>query len=257
MRKHVYLSMTPESLVMSMLPPRDFGAYLAVGTQERARGPAMFLDLKEDFAGEGLDLADAAKRCEPHADGQPKRSVYVAIYRVLERVPLEAVNHLWLVTIDGRVLELSQGPVPSELPGKFHLYREICPVVPLIGSSLAPEAFCRHVTNPARAISVPRICFAELELAGLADDPRCGSAGNLPYWYLEHLRDCLEQLSPTKAMKTVERVAPEEFHYRCVKNGFFLGDQQGLLYYPFPSRAELESEHYVWWRSANAGFGPK
>ena len=34
MRTYVYLSMTPESLVASQLPPEEFGAYMAVGVKE-------------------------------------------------------------------------------------------------------------------------------------------------------------------------------------------------------------------------------
>ncbi len=33
---YLYLSMTPESLVASMLPPEQFGNYLAVGTRKSA-----------------------------------------------------------------------------------------------------------------------------------------------------------------------------------------------------------------------------
>ena len=34
----------------------------------------------------------------------PKRSVYLSAYRVLERVPLQAIGSLYLTTDDGRVL---------------------------------------------------------------------------------------------------------------------------------------------------------
>jgi hypothetical protein len=54
-----------------------------------------------------------------------------------------------------------------------------------------------------------------------------------------------------KHTKTVDRIHPQEFPYRCIKTGFYLGDQEKLLYYPFPSREELESTYYNWWRFAN------
>jgi hypothetical protein len=41
-----------------------------------------------------------------------------------------------------------------------------------------------------------------------------------------------------------------EFLYRTTKNGFFVGDQQTFLFYPFPGKEELEEKHYTWWRSA-------
>lgn len=251
---HLYLSMVPEALVASMLPPAEFGTYLAVGTRKRARGKAMFLDLKEGFQSDALDLASAAKRCVPHPDGQPKHSVYLAIYRVLERVPVNALNSLWLVTEDGRVLELQAGPAPEEFPVRFHLYQELCPVHPLIASSLHPMAFTRFITDPSQSICVPRICFVDLDLMGLANDPHHRAPGCLPYPYMEHIRDCLRELADdaTKHTKTVDRIHPEAFPYRCIKSGFFVGDQDATLHYPFPSSDELETTHYRWWRSANA-----
>jgi len=253
MANYLYLSMIPESLVVSMLPPREFGTYLAVGTEKRARGQAMFFDLTGDLLGEYFDLTTAARHCVPHTDGQPKHSVYVAVYRVLEHVPLQAVNSLWLTTKDGRSLELKQQELPHEFPGRFHLYQEICPVHPLIASLLPPWEFCRFITGRGKPIFVPKICFVDLELSEWADDPRNGRARDLPYPHLEHVRDCLLQLEGDvkKPTKTIDRVYPQQSHYRCIKNGFFLGDGTAVQYYPFPSREDLESKYHHWWRSAN------
>ena len=52
MSPYLYLSMTPESLVASMLPPDEFGAYLATGTRKRPQGKAMFFDIKPGFVSE-------------------------------------------------------------------------------------------------------------------------------------------------------------------------------------------------------------
>jgi len=245
---YLYLSMIPESLVASMLPPEEFGRYLAVGTRKQSRGQAMFFDLTGPFQSNCFDFEAVAQRCVAHAGGQPKHSLYLGIYRVMERVPIEAVNGLWLVTPQARVLELKRGPMPAEFHGKYHLYQELCPVHPLIASSLTPPDFCRFITDPSQAVYVPRICFAELELAELAEDPRRGRAGNLPYPQFDHLRNCFVGLEDDtgKHTKTVDRIHPHEFPYRCVKSGFFLGDQEEMLYFPFPSREELESKYYFW-----------
>ena len=43
MKEHyLYFSVTPEALIASGLQPEEFGSYLAVGTQKRARGQAVF-----------------------------------------------------------------------------------------------------------------------------------------------------------------------------------------------------------------------
>ena len=250
---YVYLSMTPEALVASMLPPMAFGIYLAVGTHKRSRGQAMYFDLKTDFQTDYFDMSKIADRCVRHPDNQPKRSVYVSIYRVLEHIPLEAVNNLYLATRDGRVLELRRANVPSTIGGRYHLYKEICPVHPLIASSLNPVEFSQFITDSSRPFYTPKICFVEMDLGELAEDPQNGCADNLPYHHLDHIRDCVLQLeSQHKHTKTVDRIEPLECRYRCIRSGFFLGDQHSLLYFPFPSVSELESTYHKWWRSADA-----
>ncbi len=252
MKSYLYLSLLPESLVASMLPPEEFGAYLATGTLKQPHGQAMFIQIRRDFQSRDFNLAEADARCVPHPDGRPKHSVYLAIYRVLERVPVDALESLWLITAHGRCLELKPTDPPRAYPGKAHLYREICPVHPLIASFLDPVSFTRFITDPAKPMHVPRIIFVELALSGLADDPQHGRADDLPYDNVDHIRQCLVELA-TKQTKTVDRVSQQTVLYRSVKNGsgFFLGDPQKILYYPYPSRDELESKYYVWWRCAN------
>jgi len=254
METYLYLSLTPEALVLSMLPPRDFGTYLATGTQKRSREQAIYLQLTGELDSDYFDLKGAHDNCVPHPDGQPKHSVYVSIYRVLEHIPLQALGSLWLATRDGRVLELTQQPLPSQFQGTYHLYQELCPVHPLIASRLDPPQFCRFITDPAVRISVPTICFAELDLAGLAEDPVSGHCENLPYKDIDHLKDCLKQLaSAAKTTKTVNRIQSEHVLYRCIKTGFFIGNQDRILYYPYPSAEQMETEHHDWWRSATLG----
>ncbi len=246
-----YLSVIPESLVLSMLEPKKFGTYLAAGTEKRAHEHAVYFDLKEDFNNEYFDLQSAEEQCVPHENGEPKHSVYASIYRVLEHVGLESLNSLWLATKDGRVLELQKGKMPETFDGKYHLYQELCPVSPLIVSSLNPKQFCNFITDPNVRISVPKICFLELELGELAEDPEKGSAYNLPYSNIGHLKDCVREVaSHKKTTKTVDRIWGNHVPYRVIKSGFYAGDQDGMVYYPFPSQKELETEHHEWWRSA-------
>jgi len=86
----------------------------------------------------------------------------------------------------------------------------------------------------------------------LAQDPQDGKVGDLPYRHIDHLSDCLLELGaqPEKHTKTVDRTQPQTCPYRAMETGFFIGDQEGLTYYPFPSVEELERDHHDWWRSA-------
>jgi hypothetical protein len=252
MRTYVYLSMTPESLVASQLPPEEFGAYMAVGTRKSAHGQVIFCDLREGYQSIEFDQKYLAEHCIPHADGQPKHSLYLGIYRVLERVPLAAINSLWLTSAHGQTLELKPAEQLPEVDDRYYLYQELCPVHPLIASKLTPHEFASFITRPDKPLFVPRICFLDFDLGEMAKDPENGKPNHLyypdPFW---HLRGCLLELlaDKRKHTKTVDRLHLQSFPYHCIKNGFYLGDPSGVRFFPFPTRTELEGKHYSWWRS--------
>lgn len=257
MKRYTYLSLIPESLVASQLPPIDFGNYYAVGSKKRSRGQAIFFDVDPARCGDTFDFAEAERRCVPHPDGKLRRSIYLAIYRVLERIPFEAIGKLHLTTGDGRVLSIDAAPYQPSTGPETHLYQELCPITPRIVSSLEPAAFAQSITNSAHAISVPRIAFCELQLNQLARDPDSKEIGELPYRNIGHIRDCIKEIEgrDNKQSKAVNRGLQADILYRMVKNGFFLGNGSQLLYYPLPSTAQLEREYYEWWRSAQNAFG--
>jgi hypothetical protein len=100
-------------------------------------------------------------------------------------------------------------------------------------------------------VNLPRIVFSDLMLGELAFDPLNGKADDLPYPYITHLRDVLSDFTAnTKDSKLVLKHVREGVLYRTVQTGFYVGDHDQFVYYPFPSRAELESTYYDWWRSA-------
>jgi hypothetical protein len=252
MAVYLYLNMLPESLIASMLPPQDFGTYMAVGTEKKSRGQAVFFEVDRSLASTYFPLGDIEKKCVTRADGQPKHSVYLSIYRVLEHVPLSAIGSLFITTRDGRVLEIKKTAKVPPCSHEFHLYQEISPVRPRVVSTLHPPEFVSFLTDPKHSIHVPKIFFADMRLGGLATDPVKGSSRDLPYATLEHLRDCLVALraSPSKGTKTVDRTPPEEIPLRAIQHGFFLGDVKELAFYPMPSEQELQTTYYEWWRSA-------
>jgi hypothetical protein len=253
MQTYLYLSLYPESLIASMLPPEEFGRYLSIGTTKRiSRQEAIFFELDIDLCAKEFDLSDISERCVPHSDGEPKHTVYYSIYRVLERVPIKAFKDMHLTTRQGKVLTLKQNPALPEISHCCFFYQEIIPVNPSIVSSLDPIKFAEFITDKKNKLYVPKICFVDLRLGKLADDPEEGSAADLPYSQLDNLRKCLQEIKNTadKHTKTVDRRHPEHFLFRTINHGFFVGSVQKLLYYPFPSEKELNSTYYEWWRSA-------
>jgi hypothetical protein len=253
MTVHLYLSLIPEALIASMLPPEDFGQYYATGHQYKSKGQAMFFEIDSSFRHEFFDIDGAVARCVSHPDGQPKNSVYVATYRVLEHVPVSAIGRLHLSTAYGQTLALSRQESIPTAPASLHLYQDLAPVNSLIVSTLDPAAHYASVTaKPAKFIRFPALCFVELGLGQLASDPEHGSVSDLPYSFINHLREALIVLNPqTKQSKLVHRVHSLEFPYRMVKNGFYVGSGPALAFYPMPSHEVLRQEHSTWWRLAN------
>ena len=249
---HLYLSLIPEALIASMLSPEEFGNYYAVGSKKKSRGQAIFFEIDPDFKTKYFHIEEAIRRCVPHEDGSPKRSIYLSVYRVLENVPLNALRKLYLVTQDGRTLgiDMSQD-LPAEEKG-LHLYHEIAPVPPLVVSSLAPKAlYDLIVRNPTSLIKLPAVCFVELRLGQLADDPQNGDVGDLPYENIDHLRNCLLELRDKPIhTKMVDRLPPRIIPYRTIKNGLFVGNVERLIYYALPPWDEIKKTSYAWWRSA-------
>lgn len=253
MKKHLYLSVIPEALIASMLTPEEFGVYYAVGSQKKSRGQAIFFEIDPDFRHDELPIEEGLDRCVVHDDGTPKRSIYISIYRVLEHIDLDMILKLYLVTQDGRVLGVDRGEACPSDTGGLHLYQEIAPVHPLVVSSLGPTEFYKLIVqDPTNLVNVPAICFAELRLGELAENPEYGGVGDLPYTNIDHMRQCLVDLrTKTVHTKMVDRISPTSFPYRTLKSGIFIGNQEKLLCFPLPPSNELRAKHYRWWRSAN------
>jgi len=252
MNVHLYLMCYQgEALVASHLSAEEFGRYMAVGSHKHTSGNLMFFEIDPDVKSDYLKTSLISQRCLPHSDGSPRRSKYMSIYRVLEHLPLNVYGQLHLVTRDGRVLSLSAASYDEQKNiERIHLYTELAPVTPRVVSTLDPLAFCRFITDPANPVSVPRIFFADSLIEREADGHL---AGYLPYPDPVHIVDCVTDLEKRKGKmtKTVERNPELIAFYRTVGKGFFLGDQTGIKYYPFPSKDDLEDLHHLWWRSAS------
>jgi len=240
-----------EALIASHLEPEAFGRYMAVGSEKNTRGNVLFFEIDPNLKSDYFRLQDIAERCKPTADGKPKRSKYVSAYRVLEHLDLSCFRKLYLTTVDGRVLalEATEYNTSDDLPGPS-LFEELCPVTPMVVSTLAPTGFIKFMTDPTNAISVPRIFFVDM----LLDRDETGKlAGYLPYRNPLHVIDCIKELedSGSKPTKTVTRTPNVAGFFRTIRRGFFLGDQTGLKFYKFPDRRVLEVEHSQWWHSAS------
>jgi hypothetical protein len=253
MSKYIYLTCNPEALVASMLPPQGFGYYLSTGTKKRNKGQSIFFEIDLGKIEKLIDMESLNKRCVAKPDGSPKSSVYLSVYRVLETIPIEALKSLYLTTDHGIVLELKKAVYDEakEPQNALHLYQELCPVNPLVASSLSPSLFLKRLTDESIPIVLPKLFFVELKLGELAANPLGGSAEYLPYPNTGHLRDCLEIIRGEyeKHMKTVNRIFTGELLYRTIESGFYVGAKDEMAFYPYPKMTELENINYEFFRA--------
>ncbi len=254
MTRHLYLSLIPEALIVSMLPPEEFGEYYTVGDKRKHNEQAIFIEIDPNFRHPFFRIDEAMARCVPHETGKPKKSVYVATYRVLENIPIEAMGKLYLATRYGKVLPLEKSEKLPAYNQNYYLYQEIAPVSVLVASTYDPVKFHYFMTHdPDTLISFPALAYMDLRLDNLDKDPEKGEIGSLPYDFIPILRDALVAIRDKNIhSKMVDRTHTVEHPYRTINTGIYIGSMDGLLYYPMPSPEELDRDHFDWWRSANA-----
>lgn len=254
MNVYFYLSVLPEALIASMYDPHKFGRYLATGVKRLDNGPAIFFELNPNAVMKAFDIAKPEDVCQPHEYGEPRKSSYLGIYRVLERTPLSALKVLHLTTRKGITLSLQGTDELPALDDKYYLYQELCPVSPRAVSSLAPEAFADYITDPSNPIGLPKLVFAHLNLGGLAMEPASAGTDDIPYSNVEHIRGCLLELAarPQKKAKVVNRDTVLQDVYPSLASGFYVGDGQQVIAFPMPDADTLSKDHNAWVRSAKA-----
>jgi hypothetical protein len=255
MTEFLYLSLIPEALIISHLPPDRFGAYMATGSKRQIEGPAVFIEVDQNADLSAFRMADARERCRPHADGTPRKSTYISVYNVLPRVPLNALQRAYLTTPSGLTLGVDPAPWEDKSDDQYFLYQELGPVYPRVVSNRSPAKFCDLVTDPDQLVSLPRLAFLDLRLGPLAKDPEAGDAGRISYQHLEHIRECLRSLHPDsgRSTKIVHRGMRPDILFSLVRCGLFVGDKSaGLKFFPLPGEEILERDRNLWWHSAQS-----
>jgi hypothetical protein len=251
---YYYLIFSPnEALIASQLEPKDFGMYMAQGSKKGSAEQLMYAEIEGGF-GDFFDWEFAEKKCVHHSDGRPKNSLYLSIYRVLEHIPLHVFKMMYLVTKDGRTLSLEQEEykTPENWKG-YALYKELCPVHPLIVSSLYPDGLADYIINDEDKITVPAIIFTDICTIDFDDKEHSGNIGGMYDRDLDHLRECIAALKTGegKLTKTVDRSFDSKFTYQIIENGIYVAREQSMIFFRMPSREILKQTAYDWARSAN------
>ena len=249
---HYYLATYPvEALIASGLDAKQFGAYMATGSGKGLGETFIFAEI-DGGAGRHFDWDYAKTKAVPHPDGSPKNSAYLSVYRVLEHVDLSTIRAVYLTTRDGRSLKLQQGDSIPQDDREYYIYQELCPIKPLVVSSLSVQAFAQTITNRKCKVHLPQIMFCDVKHIDIHNREQTGHTGGAFDRDLPHLQECIEQVKGNreKPIKTWRR-NNDSFSFQIVDTGIYIAGAKGtLLYYPMPSVENLKKIDYDWARSA-------
>jgi hypothetical protein len=258
-QKHLYMIVFPiNALVASQLEPAAFAQHYTIGSARHFQGKVIFAELDINFRDPYFRIDEYLEKTVPHEDGSPKRTKFISSYRVLEHVSLDSIKSMWLVTVNGRALELHSAPYTAEnVPGLIRIFQEIAPVRNLIASRLDQRSFGKYITGDV-AKGAARVCFTQIDLnieEFLAESRhREIIVSPIPDSNPYRLLDCLLELQQNtdKTVKTISLSSVlHSISYRVLRHGFWFFDNDGSdLFFPIPSTHELETTHYEWWRNA-------
>ena len=252
---YYYLTVYPmEALIASELDPESFGSYMATGSRKGSAEQLIFIEVEGGFPS-SFDWEFAKERCVVHSDGKPKHSLYLSIYRTLEQVPHSAMKSMYLVTKDGRSLQLfkSKSKIPGQWKG-YGMYQELCPISPLVVSWLNPQKFGEYMISDTDKVTVPALVFADVKVIDFDDFKNSGNVGSMYDRNLDHMRACIEAVqdeNEAKRTKTVDRSYSSSFTYQIIDTGIYAASADGVILFAMPTYEELRQSHYDWGRSAN------
>ncbi len=258
-QKHLYMIVFPiNALVASQLEPNAFAQHYTIGSARHFQGKVIFAELDINFRDPYFMIEEYLEKTVAHDDGSPKRTKFISSYRVLEHVPFSVIKKLYLVTVNGKALELSPGPYTAEnVPGLIRIFQEVAPVRNLIASRLDQRSFGKYITMDT-AKGASKFCFTQIDLnieEFLAESKhREVIVSPIPDSNPYRLLDCLLELQQN-ADKTVKTISLSSvlhsISYRVLRHGFWFFDKDdNSLFFPIPDVHELETTHYEWWKNA-------
>lgn len=259
-KTHLYMIVFPNNaLVASHLDPAHFGEHYTIGSAKHHEGKVIFAEIDPHFRDPYFDIDHYLAQTVPHSDGSPKKTKYICSYGVLEHMKLSAIKALYLVTVNGKVLELkSKTYAAHNEPGLVRVYQEICPLSNLVASTLDQRAFGKYITGGTRSKGAPKVFFTQydFDVAAFLKTTKHGHIKHspIPDTNLNRMLDYLHELErqPEKKTKTLNLVSTlAKVSYKVIRHGFWFAGPDEFVFFPMPSIAKLESDHYDWWRFAH------
>ena len=165
LEKHLYMIVFPvNALVASQLNPAEFAEHYTTGSSKHFKGKVMFVEIDNQYRNMHFDIDHYLSLTVPHPDGTPKRTKFICSYAVLEHIDLKAMKNLYLVTTNGKALEIQSKPYTAiNEPGLVRIYQEIEPLSNLVASTFDQREFGRYITSGTKSKGAPKVFFTQYE----------------------------------------------------------------------------------------------
>jgi hypothetical protein len=255
--KHLYMIVFPvNALVASQLKPAEFAQHYTIGSAKHFRGKVIFVEVDINFRNPYFDIEKYLALTVPHSDGRPKKTKFISSYAVLEHIDLSHLKRLYLVTSNGKALEIEPKPyTATNEPGLVRIYQEVTPLSNLVASTLDQRAFGKYITSGTKSKGAPKICFTQYEF-NVAEFLEKNKSREMMYSPIPEtnparLYEYLIELKahPDKKTKTISlNTTLLETSYSLIRHGFWFVSATEFIFYPMPTLEDLENKYYDWWR---------
>ncbi|MBT8036626.1 MAG: hypothetical protein KJO21_03685 [Verrucomicrobiae bacterium] len=247
------------ALVASQLEPAEFGRHYATGSSRFFDGTVIFAEIDSHYRDAFFRIDELLEDIKSSRSGKPKRTKFIATYRVLEHIDLSAFQDLYVVSVEGEVLGLQQAPYERQHgPGFIRTFQEICPFSSIILSHMTPPEFGNYLTDPDQPKGAPKVMFTQIDLPidvflkHIEENPFHHSP--LPNVHPQKLRDQILEIkdNPNKKTKGVSLdSAIDKLSFLRLRSGFWICGGGAMLFYPIPEESKLEKDHYSFYKSVS------
>lgn len=257
--KYLYQILYPKNaLVGSQLPPEEFGKHFQTGSSRFYAGKVIFSEVDINYRNDYLDIENCLEALVPHEDGRPKATKYISCYRVLEHLSLESLGDLFLVNPNGTVLRLKQGIYEKKHhQGHLRTFADICPLTMLVITTYDAIEYAKYITTSANKKGAPQQFYTQIELDvdQFMKDFEANPFISAPISFLHpsKLRDAINEVMKSHGKKPLKGLSLRSDIGRTpwtqIRHGFWIANDQKMVFWPMLEMSELEKNNYGFYRS--------
>ncbi len=245
------------ALIASQFSPEEFGKHYQIGSARHYEGKLLFVEVDVNFRSDYFNVDEHIDKLKLD-NSQPKATKFVASYRVLELVEMDAIKNLYLMTPNGQLLELKQSVHDKvHIPNLLRTFAQICPTSVLAITTYNALEYGRYITEPNHPKWVPKLFFTQIELPAdifleqLEENPFMPPP--FPFVHPSKLRDAILQIKDTSLGKKTKGVSLksdlEKISYSNIRHGFWLASQEKTLFFPLPDTETIKRENPLFYKA--------